>query len=150
MKMLRIISLFAATMVIVFVATSCNNKEKYEPSTVILDEEAVNFLSVSVKEASSDEGIFILENCCEQVVSYGDRNILEKNIDGEWKGVVEYNSREMTEPSYELESKKSVEYRTEWGALDKGEYRYVILFTVAGDESIDLRRVYYTAISFSI
>lgn len=99
---------------------------------------------------NSSGGIFAFENCCDEVLSYGDRNLLEKSIDGEWQGVVSYNQREMTEPSYELDPEESVEYETSWGTLDAGDYRYVVAFTIIGGDSSEPPHIYYTEARFTI
>ena len=74
----------------------------------------------------------------------------EKQIDGEWMGLVQYNQREMTEPSYDLWPGESAEYETEWGDLEEGEYRYVVPFTVIEDEDEAPRQRYCTAARFTI
>ena len=74
----------------------------------------------------------------------------EKQIDGEWMGLIQYNQREMTEPSYDLWPGESAEYETEWGDLEEGEYRYVVPFTVIEDEDEAPRQRYCTAARFTI
>ena len=130
--------------------SSCSSQEKYEPSTVVLDEGVEKLLTIAVKEINDSKGIFTLKNCSEKKIVYGDRNYLEKYIDGEWMGLVEYNQRSMTEPSYDLWPEESKEYEAEWGELEEGEYRYVLPFTVVGEESEDLRQRYYIAAVFTI
>ena len=74
----------------------------------------------------------------------------EKQIDGEWMGLIQYNQREMTEPSYDLWPGESAEYETEWGDLEEGEYRYVVPFTVIEDEDEAPGQRYCTVARFTI
>lgn len=150
MKKRYLVLLSIGIMSAAWLLSSCSHKTEYEPSNVEIDEKFSSFLSVSVEEADSNSGAFVLENCCDRVLLYGDRNFLEKKIDGIWNSVVEYNQREMTEPSYELEPKESAAYETEWDMLDEGEYRYVIQFYVIGSEDIDPQQAYNSAVSFTI
>ena len=143
-----IVLLLTAATIVAFVA-SCG-KAKYEPSTVVLEEDAEKFLTVCVEEADSGKGTFVFENRGEKRIEYGDGNYLEKQIDGEWMGLVQYNQREMTEPSYDLWPGDRAEYETEWGDLEEGEYRYVVPFTVIGDESETPRQRYCIAAWFTI
>ena len=149
MKSLRGIALLVTVALIVAFASSCG-EAKYEPSTVVLEEDAEKFLTVCVEEVDSGEGTFVFENRSEKRIEYGDRNYLEKQIDGEWMGLVQYNQREMTEPSYDLWPGESAEYETEGSNLEEGEYRYVIPFTVIEDESEAPRQSYCIAALFTI
>ena len=87
MKSLRGIALLVTVALIVAFASSCG-EAKYEPSTVVLEEDAEKFLTVCVEEVDSGEGTFVFENRSEKRIEYGDRNYLEKQIDGEWMGLV--------------------------------------------------------------
>ena len=141
MKSMRGIALLVTVALIVAFASSCG-EAKYEPSTVVLEEDAEKFLTVCVEEVDSGEGTFVFENRSEKRIEYGDRNYLEKQI--------EYNQREMTEPSYDLWPGESAEYETEWSNLEEGEYRYVIPFTVIEDESEAPSQSYCIAALFTI
>ena len=128
-------------------AVMFGGKSKYEPSEVKIEDEARSFLNVRVEKADRNGGTFTLENCGDQRITYSDRNFLEKQINGEWNGVVAYNQRTMTEPSYELEPQESIDYQTKWDGLDEGEYRYVVPFSVSGDKNGE---VYHAAVSFTV
>ena len=128
-------------------AVMFGGKSKYEPSEVKIEDEAGSFLNVRVEKADRNGGTFTLENCGDQRITYSDRNFLEKQINGEWNGVVAYNQRTMTEPSYELEPQESIDYQTKWDGLDEGEYRYVVPFSVSGDGNGE---VYHAAVSFTV
>lgn len=143
-----IVLLLTAAAIMVF-AASCG-EAKYEPSAVVLEEDAEKFLTVCVEKADSGKGAFVFENRGEKRIEYGDGNYLEKQIDGEWMGLIQYNQREMTEPSYDLWPGESAEYETEWGDLEEGEYRYVVPFTVIEDEDEAPRQRYCTAARFTI
>ena len=143
-----IVLLLTAALIVVF-ASSCG-EAKYEPSTVVLEEAAEKFLTVRVEEADSGKGTFVFENRGEKRIEDGDRNYLEKQIDGEWMGQIQYNQREMTEPSYDLWPGESVEYETGWGDLEEGEYRYVVPFTVIEDEDEAPGQRYCIAARFTI
>lgn len=131
MKGSQAAALLLAVIATFLFASSCGGKETYEPSTVTVDKDAGEFISIEVKDVNSSGGIFAFENCCDEVLSYGDRNLLEKSIDGEWRG-------------------ESVEYETSWGALDAGDYRYVVAFTIIGGDSSEPPHTYYTEARFTI
>ena len=147
-KLSGIVLLMMVAAIVIFIS-SCGGAE-YEPSTVVLDESAEKFLTISVEETDCRKGVFILKNRCEEKISYGDRNYLEINIEGEWKGLVRYNQRTITEPSYDLWPGESTEYKTEWDVLENGNYRYVLPFTVIGNENKDSRQSFCIAVQFEI
>ena len=149
MRRLREIVMFITVAIIVVFASSCGGEE-YEPSTIVIEDGSENVMTISVKEVNSNNGLFVIENCGEKKITYGDRNYLEKHIDGQWMGLVVYNQRTMTEPSYELWPGESKEYETEWEDLEAGEYRYVLPFTVVGDETEGPGQSYYIAALFTI
>lgn len=144
------LSLLFIGVISAVLTSSCKQKIIYEPSAFTIDEEEVGF-KIYVEEADREAGMFIFTNCHDETVSYGDRNLLEKNIDGNWQSVVNYNQRELAEPSYELKQNERVEYETNWGGLlESGEYRYIVPFTVEASNNYELPVIHYSVAYFTI
>lgn len=131
-----------------FVMSSCSGGEKYELSDVAVDSE-VGDLTVTVGSADSEGGTFTFANSGDRTFCYGDRNMLERYMDGAWHTVISYAQRTMTEPSYQLEGKSTLEYETSWDTLEEGEYRYVVPFWSV-EEDLAERETYYIAAYFTI
>lgn len=145
----RVCCVLCVYVLSMFLFASCKTETEYEPSTVPEDEISDEYFQIDVVDVDAQSGLFVFTNCSDKRVSYGDRNLLEKNIDGKWMSVISYNQRELAEPSYELLPHESIEYKTEWGPLEEGDYRYIIPLTPLSDEHT-LGLSLYAAASFTI
>ena len=146
-KHIRFVMLFCSTLWMLCLLSGCAGQEGYGPSSVSLDAKDEEWMAVSIKETGKTGVTFVLKNCGHTDISYGDRNILEKNMDGQWREVLSYTRREMTEPDYLLEPGVSTEYETTWDSLSEGDYRYILPFRVMDGET---GNIHYAAVNFTV
>ena len=130
------------------ISMGCFNHNQYEQSSLLLEENQREDLVISVQKVDDYGGIFIFQNDGNEIISYGDRNALEINLDGVWNSVLAYNQRELTEIAHQLYPGETVEYTTEWEISTAGDYRYIVPFRIVNAPVTDLQQ--YAVISFNI
>lgn len=99
------------------------NKSKYTINN--------NYVTMSIKDnnVTNTNAIIVLNNNSDYFFEFGNRYLLEKEIDGIWYECVAINNLLFTMPSYRLDVKENYEIEIDWentyGNLSSGRYRII-------------------------